>query len=134
MMIQRSCVWPGCVRKLKFVVSGLLAGKLRTVQFVSTWIWSGGGTTSPSIMPKYGGSEQLTASAGKTGPSSSTNASSCSQGRLPLFFTSVVSPRFIVALSPLACARFTEGAVATPVRGLDSGGPAVVGPVGPLDR
>jgi hypothetical protein len=41
MISQRWSVWPGCVRKLKFVVSGLEAGKFRIVQLPSIWICEG---------------------------------------------------------------------------------------------
>ncbi len=46
------------------------------VQFASIWIWSGAETKLPSITPLYGGSEQLTASAGETAPSNSAKKSS----------------------------------------------------------
>lgn len=62
----------------KFVVSGLLAGKLRTVQFVSTLIFDGGfGSISPSRVA-FGNEEQSTACAcaGRAANTSSAVANS----------------------------------------------------------
>src|SRR5262245_47964825 len=49
---HRSLVWPGCVRKLKLVRSGLDDGKFLIVQLPSIWICEGGlGVTKPSTTP-----------------------------------------------------------------------------------
>src|SRR5262245_11156737 len=127
MTTQRWSVWPGCVKKLKFVSSP--PGKFRMVQLRSTLIWDGGIVpgTKPSRVP-FGRAEQSTALAADAAPSSSTQASSQFASRLPLLVALFAPIEVICALVPLSpCASRARRDRGSPCCGLDSGGPAVLG-------
>src|SRR5262245_65965175 len=102
MTTQRWSVWPGCVKKLKLVVSSPGAGKFRIVQFVSMLIWDG--STVPGTKPSsvwFGSAEQSTALAAEATPSSSTQASSQFANRLPHLVSLFAPLEVIYALVPL---------------------------------
>src|SRR5712692_9512487 len=105
-----------------FVVSGLEAGKFLNVQLPSIWTFTGGtGLTKPSITPPFAGDGQLTVDCACAGKANSRILIQLPRG-LALF----VSLEVIYALVPLT-KRFHQDR-GSPRCGLDSGGPAVVGP------
>src|SRR5215469_3213242 len=117
------------------VVSGFEAGKFLNVQLPSIWTFTGGiGLTKPSITgPDWEG--QLTvdcACAGTALSSNSPKANSRILIQLPRTPPLFVSLEVIYALAPLT-QRFHRDR-GSPRPGLDSGSPAVVGPIGPLDQ
>src|SRR5258706_1925084 len=115
--------------KLMLEVSGLDAGKFRIVQFPSILICEGGtGLTKPSITPPKLATQPPTdcARAGTALISNSAKGNSRILIQLPRGFTLFVSVEIIHALVPLT-KRFHRDR-GSPRRGLDSGGPAVVGP------
>src|SRR6187402_1354080 len=84
MTSHRSLVWPGCVRKLMLLMSGLEPVKFRIVQLPSIWICEGAGlTTVPSITP----------------PKSATQSSACA-GAAVRSDTAKVHSRMPIQLSP----------------------------------
>src|SRR6266568_3052847 len=111
------------------VVSGLEAGKFLNVQLASIWTFTGGtGLTKPSITPP-GTCEQLTvdcACAGTAVSSDIAKANSRILIQLPRSLALFVLLEVISALVPLT-KRFHRDR-GSPRCGLDSGGPAVVGP------
>src|SRR2546426_8885883 len=121
--------------KLMLEVSGLDAGKFRIVQFPSILICEGGtGLTKPSITPPNLATQPPTdyARAGTALSSNRPKANSRILIQLPRGLALFVSLEVIHALVPLT-KRFHRDR-GSPRCGLDSGGPAVVGPLGPLDR
>src|SRR5215472_11309646 len=121
--------------KLMLEVSGLDAGKFRIVQFPSILICEGGtGLTKPSITPPKLATQPPTDCARDGTAASSNRAKGNSRNliQLPCGLTFFVSLGFIYALIPLTMQfRWEQG---SPAPGLDFGGPAVVGPLSPLDR
>src|SRR6266436_994360 len=115
--------------KLMLEVSGLDAGKFRIVQFPSILICEGGtGLTKPSITPPKLATQPPTdcACAGTALSNNRPKANSRILIHLPRGLTLFVSVEIIHALVPLT-KRFHRDR-GSPRRGLDSGGPAVVGP------
>src|SRR5216683_130198 len=119
--------------KLMLEVSGSDAGKFRIVQFPSILICEGGtGLTKPSITPPKLATQPPTdcARAGTALSNNRPKANSRILIQLPRGLTLFVSLTVIYALIP-----FTE-TISSGTRqsapGLDSGGPAVVGPPGPV--
>src|SRR6266705_1241512 len=115
--------------KLMLDVSGLDAGKFRIVQFPSILICEGGtGLTKPSITPPKLATQPPTdcACAGTALSSNSTSGNSRILIQLPRGLALFVLLEVIHALVPLT-KRFHRDR-RSPRRGLDSGGPAVVGP------
>src|SRR5216683_348203 len=112
------------------VVSGLEAGKFLNVQLPSIWTFTGGtGLTKPSITPPFAGDGQLTVDCACAGTALSSNrpkANSRILIQLPRGLALFVSLEVIYALVPLT-KRFHQDR-GSPRCGLDSGGPAVVGP------
>ena len=137
MTSHRSLVWPGCVRKLKLVLSGLDAGKFLIVQLPSIWICEGGNRVDKAIehAAEIGDAifrlRRERRSAATLRRRTAGFRSSCSP-RLTLFVLarSHVRPR---SITRRIRRRRDRG---SPRCGLDSGGPAVIGPqsMGPLDR
>src|SRR6266849_2818490 len=117
-----------------FVVSGLEAGKFLNVQLPSIWTFTGGtGLTKPSITPPFAGDGQLTVDCACAGMALSSNrpkANSRILIQLPRGLALFVLLEVIYALVP-----FTEpisSRTRQSATGLESGGPAVVGPPGPV--
>src|SRR6266851_8696709 len=115
------------------VVSGLEAGKFLNVQLPSIWTFTGGtGLTKPSITgPDWEG--QLTvdcACAGTALSSNTTRGNSRILIQLPRGLALFVLLEVISALVPLT-ETISSGTRQSPP-GLDSGGPAVVGPPRPI--
>jgi hypothetical protein len=119
-------------KKLMLEVSGLVAGKFRIVQLPSILICVGGtGLTKPSIKPPLSVT-QLTVDCACAEAALSSNrpkANSRILIQLPRGLALFVSLGVIYALVPLPQWFHRNEAVAP---GLDSGGPAVVGPHGPV--
>ncbi len=117
-------------KKLMLEVSGLEAGKFRMVQFPLMLIWEGGtGLTKPSITPPFIGDGQLTddcACAWTAVSSNSARGNSRNLIQLLRGLALFVSMKFIYALVPLA-KRFIAIGTEAATRGLDFGGPAVIG-------
>src|SRR5229473_2056943 len=115
--------------KLMLEVSGLDAGKFRIVQFPSILICEGGtGLTKPSITPPKLATQPPTdcARAGTALSNNRPKANSRILIQLPRGLALFVSLEVIYALVPLT-KRFHRDR-GSPRCGLDSGGPAVVGP------
>src|SRR5216684_1779564 len=112
------------------VVSGLEAGKFLNVQLPSIWTFTGGtGLTKPSITPPFAGDGQLTVDCACAGTALSSNrpkANSRILIQLPRGLALFVSLEVIYALVPLTKRIHQDRG--SPRCGLDSGGPAVVGP------
>src|SRR5229473_1832661 len=116
--------------KLMLEVSGLDAGKFRIVQFPSILICEGGtGLTKPSITPPKLATQPPTdcARAGTALSNNRPKANSRILIQLPRGLALFVSLEVIYALVPLT-KRFHRDR-GSPRCGLDSGGPAVVGPL-----
>src|SRR5260370_4996258 len=121
--------------KLMLEVSGLDAGKFRIVQFPSILICEGGtGVTKPSITPPKFATQPPT-DCDRAGTALSSNNAKWNSRiliQLPRSRTLFGSLGVIYALVPLA-KRFHRDR-GSPRGGLEFGGPAVVGLLGPLDR
>ena len=121
--------WPGCVRKLKFDVSGFDAGKLRIVQLPSIWICDGGfgvnDTVDDAVARRAGSRARTRATPAPSSSTAASNQAARPRGRVAHRCRSSRC-RVMRSLVPLLHDRCHKGTETAPSRELDSGGPAVM--------